>query len=158
MVNLTPLTDSNIRTVLREWEEDIEKLSTHNLNRNDAGLPRPQFSRSGHNPYYGYPDVWDVSQVTDMSGLFEGKNLQKLFIRPRVEFIRYRSKKDMEEKYNDAPSFQFNYDKWMEYERYDETHFNDGPVVNATGWTGPNAKDEFQIRHYRLPRVFFLHI
>ena len=42
MVNITPLTDSNIRTVLHEWEEDINRLSTHNLSRNDAGLPRPQ--------------------------------------------------------------------------------------------------------------------
>ena len=153
MVNITPLTDKNIRTVLDQWEKDIETLSTHNLNRNDAGLPRPWFSRPGHNPYYGYPDVWDVSQVTDMSGLFEGKNLQKLFIRPRVEFIRYRKKGDMKKKYGN------NWKKWMEYEEYDPTHFNDGPVANVSKWIDRKGDEtEYQMRHYRMPRVFFLHM
>ena len=153
MVNLTPLTDSNIRTVLQEWEEDINKLSTHNLSRNDAGLPRPQFSRSGHEPYYGYPDVWDVSQVTDMSRLFEGKNLQKLFIRPRVEFIRYRTRDNMQKKYGT------NWTKWMTYEEYDPTHFNDGPVANVSKWIDRKGDEtEYQMRHYRMPRVFFLHM
>ena len=133
MVKITPLTDKNIRTVLAEWEEDIETLSTHNLNRNDAGLPRPQFSRSINEPYYGYPDVWDVSQVTNMEGLFEDKNLQKLFIRPATQFVEYFDKVKINNQLGRPKNSKLP-DDWQLQLTKDITSLNDGPVGNVTGW------------------------
>ena len=42
--------------------------------------------------YYGYPDEWDVSEVTDMSYLFKNKNLREIFSVPEVEYEQKLSK------------------------------------------------------------------
>ena len=123
-----------IKTVLDKWEKAINNLD-------DFGLPGPEFSRQSHAPYYGYPDVWDLSQVTDLTwidneevkGLFEGKNLQKLFIRGQKEFEKYVDKPKINEllgrtKNANLPT------NWMELLKYDKTHGNDGPVANVSSW------------------------
>ena len=75
-----------IKTVLYKWIDAVTNL-------NGEGLPNSaEFTikdDNEHGYYYGYPDVWDVSKVTDLTwrdgdqvkGLFEGLNLQEVFIR-----------------------------------------------------------------------------
>ena len=166
---ITPLTDDHnnpdqqhgIRKVLKKWEEEINKLSKYDPNRSyKDSLPSPEFSRQGNNPYYGYPDVWDVSQVTDMSNLFEGKNLQKLFVRPYIDYVSRLTKRDLKSMYPDDSYKGFDSD-WMSHKlkgKFERDHFNDGPVANMTAWTSDGDNDKFKIYRRRLPRVFFLHM
>lgn len=58
-VNRTALTDSNIKEIVNLWIENKE---------NEV------FTNSENSTYYGDIKTWDVSQVTDMSGLFKHKH------------------------------------------------------------------------------------
>ena len=58
--------EHGIKTVLDKWEREINNLDKF-------GLPGPEFSRQSHAPYYGYPDVWDLSQVTDLTWIENGE-------------------------------------------------------------------------------------
>ena len=154
-----------IKTVLQAWEDAIRPYDTDNVERNGLdylGLPKDerfsrQYDRKG-NTYYGYPDVWDVSQVTDMSGLFEGKNLQKLFIRPATQFVEYFDKEKINDQLFRSKTANIP-DDWMNLLEKDITSLNDGPVGNVTSWE-LKKKDPltYMITRRRLPRVFFIHM
>ena len=166
-VFITPLQndgDHSIKNVLRAWERAITPFDARNPNRpyglDYLGLPKDerfsrQYDRKG-STYYGYPDVWDVSQVTDMSGLFEGKNLQKLFIRPATQFVEYFDKVKINDQLG-LPKNDDNPSNWMNLLERDITSLNDGPVGNVTGWS-EKKKGVHMITRRRMPRVFFIHM
>lgn len=58
-VSKTKLTDATIQQAVNDWIENPEQ---------------DQFTKTSHSPYYGPISKWDVSEVTNMSGLFKFKN------------------------------------------------------------------------------------
>ena len=67
----TPTTKSDLQAALSKWYElannpdDSDALNTAN------GVTKAQYNDSS-SPYYGNPNTWDVTAITDMSQLFSG--------------------------------------------------------------------------------------
>ena len=235
--NITPLENEypgnkhGIKTVLYRWIDALKNL-------NEFGLPEdPVFTRQSNSVYYGYPDVWDLSQVTDLTwegtdedianfeekddeniidlsnlvqnnesglnennsfvknnsfvtkrvlsnfvqnneselnennsvattrGLFEGLNLQQVFIRPATEFEKYINEGDIKKELGVRDSDPLPVD-WASSDQlgYDKTHANDGPVATVEQWEesgvdkNNNNQKQYRTKRRRLPRVFFTYV